>query len=156
MIFPASFSSPSAPYQTPYARASSHPCIIYTFDFNRLISASFTGGGAGRAPSFIFHGERSCIFPWISFCFRLENYFFKTNSKLTLIFIKFLGIGGMVAMYMVISISAGGGLVAGVSERRPACHLLMLRNGHLLWGWNRDARKRLKPRPPGTQEPTDL
>ena len=57
---------------------------------------------------------------------------------------------------MVISISAGGGLVAGVSERRPARHLLMLRDGHLLWGWNGDARRRLKPCSPGTREPTDL
>lgn len=53
---------------------------------------------------------------------------------------------------MVISISAGGGLVAN----RPAFHLLRFRDSHLLWGWNGDARRRLKPCSPGTREPTDL
>lgn len=48
LIFQASFSSPSAPYQTPHSPAGSHPCIIYALDFRGLISASFNGGGAGR------------------------------------------------------------------------------------------------------------
>lgn len=48
LIFQASFSSPSAPYQTPHSPAGSHPCIIDALDFRGLISASFNGGGAGR------------------------------------------------------------------------------------------------------------
>lgn len=58
---------------------------------------------------------------------------------------------------MVASIFAGGGLVPGICiRRRPAWCLLMLRNGRLLWGWNRDAGRRLKPHSPGTRVPTGL
>lgn len=50
---------------------------------------------------------------------------------------------------MVISVYAEGGFVPGMSERRAAYHLLMLRNGHPLWGQNMDAGRQLNPEFPG-------
>lgn len=98
---------------------SSHPCIIYTLDFNRLICLVHRGGGGagtGRASSLAFCRENDQVqFHWFN-SISTWNIFWRSiwNSCSDLLNLREWAEGWV---SVVVSVYEGGGLVPQASQK---------------------------------------